>query len=305
MKYYFHLQYKMINRSFIEYGMPIILGYFILIFAFILGSKTLFEKVDYANYLYILTYCILILKLSEVTRNRFLKYCFKSSDYKLIRISENILIALPFIAFLIYLNNFLFIPAYLILAIILGFISLKSIYNFIIPTPFSKKPFEFTIGFRNTFYIFLISIFLLFKAIEVTNLNLGIAALISVFLIFFSYYSVPETSFFVWSYNLNPKSFLIEKIKTSILYSSFIVLPFTTILVILFFDKIEAIVTFLAFGYLFLITIILAKYAAYPDKMNIIQSVLLGFCIYFPPLLAIVIPYFYLQSLKQLKQLLK
>ncbi len=305
MKNYFHLQYKMINRSFIEYGMPVILGYFILIFAFILGSKTLFEKVDYATYLYILTYCILILKLSEVTRNRFLKYCFKSSDYKLIRITENILIALPFIAFLIYLKNFLFIPAYLILAIILGFINLKSIYNFIIPTPFSKKPFEFTIGFRKTFYIFLISIFVLIKVIEVSNLNLGIATLVSVFLIIFSYYSVPETSLFVWSYNLNPKSFLIEKIKTSILYSTYIILPITTILTFYFFDKIETIVTFLIIGYLFLITFILAKYAAYPDKMNIIQSVLLGFCIYFPPLLIIVIPYFYLQSLKQLKPLLK
>lgn len=295
----------MINRSFIEYGIPVILGYFILIFAFIFGSKTLFEKVDYALYLYILTYFILILKLSEVTRNRFLKNCFKSSDYKLIRISENILIAIPFIAFLIYVKNFLFITAFLILAIILGFINLKSINNITIPTPFSKQPFEFTIGFRNTFYIFLISIFILFKAIEVTNLNLGIASLISVFLIVFSYYSVPETSYFVWSYNLNPKSFLIQKIKIAITYSSYIALPVTIVLGVFFHDKIEAILTFLVVGYLFLVTIILAKYAAYPDKMNIIQSVLLAFCIYFPPLLIIVIPYFYFQSLKQLKLLLK
>lgn len=295
----------MINRSFIEYGMPVILGYFILIFAFIFGSKTLFEKVDYATYIYLLFYFILVIKLSDVSRNKFLKYCFKSSDYKSIRIIENILIASPFIGFLIYLNEFQYIRVFLIIGIILGFVNLKVVYNVTIPTLFSKQPFEFTIGFRNTFYIFFISLFITFKAIEVSNLNLGIASLISIFAIVFSYYSIPEHSFFVWNYNLNPKMFLIQKIKTSIIYCSYLALPFTTILVIFFFDKTEAIVTFLAFGYLFLVTIILAKYAAYPDKMNIIQSVLLAFCIYFPPLLIIVIPYFYLQSLKQLKPILK
>jgi hypothetical protein len=102
----------MINRSFIEYGMPVILGYLILICAFIFGSKTLFEKVDYASYAYLLLYMTLVLKLSDVSRNKFLKYCFKSSDYKSIRIIENILIALPFIGFLIYLKDFQFIPAF-------------------------------------------------------------------------------------------------------------------------------------------------------------------------------------------------
>ena len=305
MKYYFHLQYKMINRSFIEYGMPVILGYLILICAFIFGSKTLFEKVDYASYAYLLLYLTLVLKLSDVSRNKFLKYCFKSSDYKSIRIIENILIALPFIGFLIYLKDFQFIPAFLIIGIILGFINLKSGYNVTIPTPFSKQPFEFTIGFRNTFYIFLISLFITFKAIEVSNLNLGIASIISVFVIVFSYYSIPEPSFFVWNYNLNPKMFLIQKIKTSIIYISYLTLPITIVLGIYFYENFITILSFVFVGYVFLITIILAKYAAYPDKMNIIQGVLIAFSIYFPPMLVFVIPYFYFQSLKQLKPLLK
>lgn len=305
MKYYFHLQYKMINRSFIEYGMPVILGYLILICAFIFGSKTLFEKVDYAIYVYLLSYLTLVLKLSDVKRNRFLKYCFKSSEYKKIRITENIIIALPFIGFLIYLKDFQFIPVFLIIGTILGSINLKSDYNVTIPTPFSKQPFEFTIGFRNTFYFFLISLFITFKAIEVSNLNLGIASLISILALVFSYYSIPEPSFFVWNYNLTPKMFLIQKIKTSIIYSSYLILPVTIVLGIYFYENLITILSFVFVGYVFLTTIILAKYAAYPDKMNIIQGVLIAFSIYLPPMLVFVIPYFYFQSLKQLKPLLK
>jgi hypothetical protein len=277
----------MINRSFIEYGMPVILGYLILICAFIFGSKTLFEKVDYALYIYLLSYLILALNLSDITRNKFLKYCFKSSEYKTIRITENIIIALPFIGFIIYLKDFQFIPAFLIIGIILGFINMKSGYNVTIPTPFSKQPFEFTIGFRNTFYIFLISLFITFKAIEVSNLNLGIASIISIFVIVFSYYSIPEPSFFVWNYNLTPKMFLIQKIKTSIIYSSYLILPVTIVLGIYFYENLITILSFVFVGYVFLITIILAKYAAYPDKMNIIQGVLIAFSIYFPPMLVL------------------
>ncbi len=295
----------MINRSFIENGMPVILGYLILICAFIFGSKTLFLKIDYALNIYLLLYITLILKISDVTRNRFLKYCFKSSYYKWIRIIENILLALPFIGFIIYHKDFQFIPAFLFVGIILGFINLKSGYNVTIPTPFSKQPFEFTIGFRNTFYIYLISLFITFKAIEVSNLNLGIASIISVFLIVFSYYSIPEPAFFVWNYNLNPKKFLNQKIKTSIVYSSYLAIPITIVLGIYFYDNFITILSFVFIGYVFLITIILAKYAAYPDKMNIIQGVLIAFSIYFPPMLAVVIPYFYFQSIKQLKPLLK
>ena len=99
--------------------------------------------------------------------------------------------------------------------------------------------------------------------------------------------------------------FLIQKIKTSIIYSSYLTLPITIVLGIYFYENLITILSFVFVGYVFLITIILAKYAAYPDKMNIIQGVLIAFCIYLPPMLVIVIPYFYFQSLKQLKPLLK
>ena len=77
------------------------------------------------------------------------------------------------------------------------------------------------------------------------------------------------------------------------------------VLGIYFYENLITILSFVFVGYVFLITIILAKYAAYPDKMNIIQGVLIAFSIYLPPMLVFVIPYFYFQSLKQLKPLLK
>lgn len=295
----------MINRSFVDNGMPAVFGYLIILGCFIFGSFKLFEKIDYAIYFYLVTFLIIVLKLSNSKRNIFLKYCYNQLDYRKVRLIENVLVSIPFTIFSIYLKQFLFIPIFLLAGIVFSFINLKSFHQMTIPTPFSKKPFEFTIGFRNTFYIYIISIFILYKAIEVTNLNLGISSLISIFLIVCSYYSIPEPTYFVWNYNLNPNKFLIEKIRTSLIYITSIAFPFLVVLCGFFYDNINNILSFLIAGYLFLVTIILAKYSAYPDKMNIIQGILIAFSVYFPPLLVIVIPFFYYQSLKQLNLLLK
>ncbi len=50
-----------------------------------------------------------------------------------------------------------------------------------------------------------------------------------------------------------------------------------------------------------MMTIILAKYSAYPQEMNIPKGILIAFSIYFPPFLLVLIPLFYLKSVKKLK----
>ena len=46
-------------------------------------------------------------------------------------------------------------------------------FNLTIPTPFSKKPFEFSTGFRRSFFMFPIAYILTFIAIRVDNFNLA------------------------------------------------------------------------------------------------------------------------------------
>lgn len=305
MKNYFYLQYKIINRSFVEFGLPVFIGYLIILGGFFIGSEKLFQEIEYANLIYIFLYFGLTLQLSNLNRNRFLQSCFSKEKYFKLRLIENYLFALPFIVFLIYKQNYLVISFILVLAVILSFIKFNAVFQKTIPTPFSKKPFEFAIGFRKTFYFFTIVFFALIKAIDVSNLNLGIFSIVACFAIIFSYYSFPENSYYVWNFSLTPKDFLWNKIRISLHYSSYLVVPFAATLSFFFFNEFESVLIFTFLGYLFTITGVLAKYSAYPEKMNIVQGVFLAFSIYFPPLLIIVIPIFYFQAIKKLNTILK
>lgn len=305
MKNYFLLQYRIINRSFLEFGLPVIIGYLIILGGFFIGSEKLFQVIDYANLIYIALYFGLVLQLSDLERNRFLKLCFSKEKYSKIRLIENYLIAIPFIIFSIYKQNFLVTSSIIILATILSFIKFNPIFQRTIPTPFSKKPFEFTAGFRKTFYFFVILMFILFKAIDVSNLNLGIFSIVACFAIILNYYSFPEEKYYVWNFNITSKEFLWKKIRIVLQYSTYLVLPFVAILCISFSKEYETILIFTFLGYLFTIAIVLAKYSAYPEKMNVVQGVFLAFCLYLPPLLVIVIPIFYFQAIKKLKPILK
>lgn len=305
MKNYFYLQYKIINRSFAEFGLPIFIGYLIVFVSFFIGSEKLFEKLDYPKLVYISFYIGFVLQLSNLNRNQFLKSCFNRNDYLKIRLIENFIIAFPFIIYLVYKHLFLDVIWLVIIATILSFLKYSDAFQRTIPTPFSKKPFEFAIGFRKTFYVFAIVFFVLIKAIDVSNLNLGIFSIVASFAIIFSYHSFPENSFYVWNFGLTPKDFLWNKIRISLEYASYLVVPFVAILCFFFFKEFESILIFTFLGYLFTIAGVLAKYSAYPEKMNVVQGVFLAFSLYFPPLLVVVIPIFYFQAIKNLKIILK
>lgn len=305
MKNYFYLQYKIINRSFVEFGLPVSIGYLLIFGGFFIGAEKLFKEIEYANLVYIALHLGIALQLNNANRIQFLKFCFSKNDYIKLRLIENYSIAFPFIAYVLYKQLFLIGVIIIIDATLLSFVKFNGVFQKTIPTPFSKKPFEFTIGFRKTFYIFILLFFILFKAIEVSNLNLGIFSIVACFAIIFSYYSSPENAYYVWNFSLTPKEFLWNKIRISLQYATYLVFPLVAILCFFYFKEFESILIFTFLGYVFLIAIVLAKYSAYPEKMNVVQGVFLAFSVYFPPLLAIVIPIFYFQAIKNLKTILK
>jgi hypothetical protein len=161
-------------------------------------------------------------------------------------------------------------------------------------------------------------------AVIVDNFNWGMFALMLIFLTVSSYYLKPENEYFVWSYSLTPTKFLIEKIKVAYLFTFYLLAPVLILLSIYNFENLDALlqVTYLgkyAFifeniaalllitivGFLFLATLILAKYSAYPYEMNLAQAIMLTICIGFPPMLIVVIPFFATQSINKLKRFLR
>jgi hypothetical protein len=287
VKEYFSLQYKMTYRRLRDAGVEPIFAYIFLPIGFYGLSIFLFKKSDFAEYIYIFFALNVISILSEARRIEFLNVCFGDEQFKKIRITENLILSIPFVLFLIYKQFFIHTLFILLASIILALVKFRTKFNYTIFTPFSKRPFEFTTGFRNMFPLFII------------------AYLLAVFAISMGFYLNPENEYFVWIYGMNPKKFLFSKMKTAILFSSTLVLPIVILLSVIFPKNIGFLFLFISFGWAFLVCTIVTKYSFYPNEITIPQILLLGLCIGLPPMLVILIPYMFLKAENRLKKILK
>ena len=305
MKQYFILQYKMLNRQLTEWGIEPVIGYLVGVFVFISISTILFEKTQFAEYLYIVLALSLVIKLNDIDRNDFLRLCYSKAVYIKIRIIENLIVSMVFIFFLIFQEKYLSSILLFISASLFSLIDFKNKSSFTLPTPFYKYPFEFTIGFRSNYFIYFFAYFLTFMSISVDNFNLGIFSLILTLLSCLNYYANSEDEFYVWVFSLTPKEFIRYKLKNIIQYSTILCLPIIVSLSLFFYTKIDIILGFQFLGYLFIFTTMLAKYSVFPEKLNIRFGIVLALTLWFPPLLLLIIPYLYIQSTKKLKEILQ
>lgn len=294
----------MTNRKIKETGLNPLLGYLLALTAFVLLSEYIFHKTEFAKYLVILACLSLEFKLSEKNRTDFLLSTFGDKSKMKIRVLENFILCIPFVSILLY-KSFLFEASILFMcSIVLALLSFHSNFNLTIPTPFSKRPFEFSTGFRKTFFIFPIAYALTIVAINVNNLNLGIFAFLLVFITSLSYYSKPEQEYYVWIHSETPKVFLKNKVFNAYKNATLMAIPIIISLLIFYPSEFELILIFFLIGLLFLWAVILAKYSAYPGEMNLPEVMVIAFSLFFPPLLVAIIPFFYTKSINKLKYIL-
>lgn len=304
MKDYFLLQFKMTNRKLKEVGINPLLAYVLGIFAFVLISEFTFQKTTFAKYILPLVSVSFLFKLSEKNRTDFLRITFGEKRKNKIRVIENFMVCFPFLTFLIFKNAFFEAAFLFILTFIYAVLSFQTSFNFSIPTPFSKHPFEFAVGFRKTFFMFPIAYMLTIIAINVDNLNLGIFAMLLLFLTAFGYYTIAENEYYVWIHADTPQTFLMNKMATATKNIVLVTLPIVAGLLIYFQSEFELILLGFIAGIFFMWTIILAKYSAYPDEISLPEGMLFAFSIYFPPMLLAILPFFYIKSVNKLKVIL-
>jgi len=304
MKHYFHLQFLITNRKIKETGINPILAYLLGLVAFIIITAYLFQKTEFAKYIVVLICLGLLSKLSENNRTDFLIATFGDRLKNKIRILENGMVSIPFVTVLIYQNAMLEAALLWVIAIIFAVCAFKTNVNFTLPTPFSKRPFEFLVGFRKTFYLFPMAYLLTVIAIQVGNFNLGIFSMLLIFGTVLSYFAKPEQAYYVWVHAYTPKKFLLYKIATATQYTSILVAPVLVGLLVFYPNEFHIVLLFFLIGLLFVWTIILAKYSAYPNEMSLPEGMLLVFSVYFPPMLLVMIPFFYKKSIHKLKMLL-
>ncbi|HLP18845.1 MAG TPA: hypothetical protein VK174_01015 [Chitinophagales bacterium] len=305
MKDYFSLQLRLTNRKLQDAGMPPLVGYLLLTIAFIGLSLFLFYKSNYAPYIYPFIALSFITPLSEVRRNEFLKTCFGDKKYRTIRLLENLAVSLPFTLFLLFKVEFIVAGALVLVSLALAISNFNTQLQFTIHTPFGKKPYEFATGFRGTYLALFIAYALAIIAVSVSNFNLGVFALLMVFAVTLSYYAQPEHEYYVWSHSYTPTLFLLNKIKTAILYSTFLAAPLALLLCAFFFNQTYILLVIVSAGYVYLGCIITARYSSFPHEMGLAQGILLALCIVAPPAAILILPYFFNRSVERLQPILK
>ncbi|MFT4680032.1 MAG: hypothetical protein ACI84C_001456 [Flavobacteriales bacterium] len=304
MKFYFRLQLKRMIRLIEWAGINPYLGLALLFVVFSFSSAMIFQRIGFAEYIYPLIGLVLLSVLGRRQRSEFLNNTFTIYGYRRIRVIENLIFAMPFLIVLLIQGHWLPALCFLLGAITMSFFNQGSHMGIALPTPFGRWPFEFISGFRRTWWIFPICYVLAYCALDADNLNLGIFALVATFLPCLNYYSKPEPTFFVWIFQATPSQFLWSKIKIALVCSFLLSVPLMIVLIVFDPSKFYVVLIFEVVGMAYVVASLLGKYAFFPSEINLIQGIVLALSIWFPPLLVVVIPYFFAKSKQNLQSIL-
>jgi hypothetical protein len=284
-------------------------GYLILnylfILAFFVGVSSLFLLISPNIGLDYLVFALMCISLrGNQDYNDFLKYTYSKADYYKIRIIENLVVSVPFAVFLIVTGNWLYALILLPLAALLMLVKVKTRWQFALPTPFAKHPFEVIAGFRVTFWVFGLAYFLTYISLHYANYGIGIFALILSCLTCMGFYFTVEEEFFVWIFSSKPRQFLAEKLKIALGSAFMLCLPILLALSIANPGKIPYILGFLLIGLGYVSAGVLCKYSTYPGEIGKKEGLLTMASVFVPPMLLGTIPYLYKKSLKSLEGIL-
>ena len=303
MTHYFHLQTKRLLRHLKDFGVNPAFGIGLVAIVFAGSSIALFSYTQYAPILYVLIGLSVLNCAGSAVRFEMLKSSLTEFDYYKIRFIENLVVTFPFLFFLLIKEAYLETSLLFVLSILFVFSEKTQSIKYKIPTPFTKTPFEFPIGFRKSYLAFIFLYAITSIAVSVGNFNLGIFALLGIMISCMSFYSILEPDYYVWVYNEGPKEFLKTKMKEGVLNSLKSALPVVFTLLVFFPSNYWIVLGFLVLGQLYFIANILLKYAYYPESSEVYQAVLFPILVLFPPLLLFIIPHYYHKSIENLNHI--
>ena len=120
-----------------------------------------------------------------------------------------------------------------------------------------------------------------------------------------SYYLKPEDRHWVWIFSDSPQKFLLRKIMLASRNATILAGPVILGLLLFHWPDGISILAVSVVGFLYLWAVVLAKYAAFPREFGLVQGALLGVGFLIPPLMVLVLAYFYLSASKKLQVILQ
>ena len=295
-KHYFSWQFKLFSRSIRQFGLPPAVGYVFLASVLIVLPALLWPQKAYFPWIYAAVGLLATNPLHSNGRIEFLKTCYSKRDFLFLHTTENLMFVLPFCFVLLIHKQFLLTFGLLVIAILIALAACwnRKKLNFPpLPTPFSKRLFEFALGFRVSFPLVLFLYYVILMAIVHDNFNLGIVAVYVIVITCMGYYTTMEPDYYVWLHNDNPKRFLFQKLKTAILYAFALVVVPIVALSVFFSEFIWILLLAILIGFLNLVITILLKYKEFPKPFHIGDGLLLAACVIcplYPPLVLLPIP---------------
>lgn len=305
MRIYFGLQFKRFVRGLKDFGIHPYLGIFLMALAFVLVSMLLFNRISYAAYFYPVLALLWVYSLGNVKRNEFLKSIFTVGRYRKVRLLENVVLCVPFFLFLLVKRQYVPGLALLLCSGLCSFYNKAGLSGFVVPSPFSKNPFEFTVGFRKMIWLLLLLYVVVGIALWVDNFNLGMVALVGVVLVCVGFYAQPEPAFYVWIHAQSPGGFLKRKMRTAVFYGLCLCLPLAVALAVVYISHAWILLLIVVVGMLYVVLSVVSKYVVYPEQMDLLQLIKMVMGIVVPPLMLVLIPHFYMRSIKKLNAYLK
>lgn len=302
---YFKLQLKRNQRILQDFGINPLLGFILIGLVFIGFTYLIFSRVptNYTLPIYLVLTFSLLLKLSNSKGKEFVKMSFTKPEYRKLRVLENSLTSIPFIIGLLVFNEWLGILILSGISILLSFFEATNSVSISFKTPFSNQPFEFSRGFRKNFWVYFLSYGLSIISVSVGNDNLGLFSVLLLGLTCSHFYSFAEPDFFVWVHRFGAKNMLQRKIKISLIQLFFSVLPILVMQLIVF----PTIAMYIGLAFLvtcfFMVSNLLLKYAHYPRNIELIQIVMWPVFLIIPPIMLLVIPFYYGKARDQLNTL--
>ncbi len=300
MRTYFTLQFRWLDRHLRDFGIRPWLGCALGAVLFAGISAWLFYRYEYAGWGYACLALLSTARLSETERNQFLLNTFTVREYRQLRLIENLGVALPFVIAMSVAGEWLPALTALLAAAMMSRSNIDRLVPLTIPTPFSRRPFEFAVGFRRSWLLVLGLYILAAIAIRHDNFNLGMFALVALCLLAMTYYNEPEPVLFVWMHADDARTFLRKKMTTATRHVLILTAPVLAALVIAWpYYALFPVIAILV-GTLYVIAMLLGKYAGYPSAINLPSGFMLALAVWFPPLLLGVIPYFHRRAVRQL-----
>jgi len=304
VKYHFRLQYTIWTRKVEAFGINRHLAAVLSLFALIGLPYLLYQYTAYASLILVVSALFYCLQLSNNQRNEFLRRNFSARLYRLIRLTENGLVCFPFLVHLLIQKSVLEASVLLVTACLLSMYTQLKSTPFTLPVPFGHRLHEFSIGLRAHLPIVFIAYALAGIGWYVDNPNLGIASIVLIFLLGCSFYLKPEPVIEVWRYALAPAEFLKMKWKYGLQNILLIAAPLALVQFLLAPEMVGISLAFVLLGCLALMLVIVVKYAVFPAEMSLPEAFVLGFSLWLPFLLPIMIPVYFNRAKQKLADIL-